>query len=277
MILPTMRSHRILLHSLFLFCVFLLSAGCVHNDRQVAEEAFVQQLVKTSSTLEQKRDFANAVEELQIALTIDPESDKARRELNRLLVKRDLEAIKHFKAGVAARNSNPQAAHREFLEALRIRSDYRDALMALRELQFISSEAIIQARLKREAKAALSKGHNKIQDEDEDSFSEDYSLDIAISSFEDGDYATAIREFDKMKARFPNDPDIQVYLDRSWYNTGMDWFAKKDYKKAVASFSKVRKGFGRVDEYMNKCRQGLKSPALNQDSVSSGHRSSRKR
>ena len=277
MILLTKRSHRVLLHSLFLFFVFLMPAGCVHNDRQVAEEAFVQQKVKTSSSLEQKRDIANALEELKIVLTIDPENDKAREELQRISVKRDQEALKHFKAGIAARNSNPQVAHREFLEALRIRSDYRDALMALRELQFISSEAVIQARLKREAKAASSKGHNKIQDEDEDSLPEDYSLDVAISSFEDGDYVTAIREFNKMKARFPNDPDIQVYLDRSWFNTGMDAYAKKDYRKALSSFSKVRQGFGGVDECMNKCRKALKDPALKKYSVSSGRKSSRKR
>ena len=277
MILPTTRSHRILLHSLFLFYVFLLSAGCVHNDRQVAEEAFVQQLVKTSSTLEQKRDIANALEELKVVLTIDPKNDKAREELNRLSVKRDQEALKHFKAGIAARNSNQQAAHREFFEALKLRSDYRDALMALRELQFISSEAIVQARLKREAKVAFSREHHKIQEEDEDSSPEDYSLDIAISSFEDGDYVTAIREFNKMKARFPNDPDIQVYLDRSWFNTGMDAYAKKDYRKALASFSKVRQGFGGVDECMNKCRKALKDPALKKYSVSSGRKSSRKR
>ena len=262
MILPTIRSHPILFNKLFLLCVFLLPAGCAHNARQAADEAFVQRLMKSSSVLEQKSDIAKALEELKIALTIDPENDKAREELNRLLIKRDLEAEKHFKAGTAVRNSNPQAAHKEYLEALRIRSDHREALMALRELHCISSEGIVQARLKREAKVASSKGHNKIQDEDEDSFSEDYSLDIAISSFEDGDYARAIREFEKMKARFPDDPDIQIYLDRSWYNTGMVWFAKKDYKKAIASFSNVRKGFGRIDEYMLKCRQSLKSPEI---------------
>lgn len=243
----------------FLFSALLTSAGCVNNGKTAVESAYMRQLMKASSAHAEKKDFGNAAEDLKIALTIDPEDTKAAEDLKGLLWKRNLEAEKHYKAGMAVLNSNPQKAREELLDALRVRPDFREAVAALRELHLASSEASLQARLKREARIAAVRTHEKERPDEEEDYTDDYSLDIAISSYEDGDYLTAIRQFEKMKTRFPNDPDIQMYLDRSWYNTGLAYFAKNDYKRALSSFARVRKGFERADEYMVKCRQCLRN------------------
>jgi tetratricopeptide (TPR) repeat protein len=241
-----------------LFWILLISAGCAHNDMQ--GKAFSEQTVQASSTLEKKGDLVKAVEELKIALVVDPDNSKAREELNRMTVKRNLEADKHLKAGIAVRDSNPQGARKEFVAALRIRSDYPEAVTALRGLQLESAEAVLQARTKREAKLAATRVHAKTEADEEEMDGVEYSLDIAIPAFESGDYNTAIHEFGKMKARYPNDPDIKLYLDRSWYNSGIAWFTKKDFHRALTSFAKVPKGFERVDEYVARCRSALKTP-----------------
>lgn len=257
LIKPINRCHIIL--SLAGFCwFFLISAGCAHID--APGKAYAEQTVQASSTFERKGEFANAVEELKIALAVDPGNSNIREKLNRLIVKRDQEAARHFRAGLAFPDSNPKGAKKEFLEALRIRGDYPEAVTALRALQLESAEDRIQARTRKEAKLAAARAHEKTETAEDEADGEDYSLDVAISSFDRGDYDTAIHEFGKMKARYPNDPDIQLYLNRSWYNAGMALFAKKDYHRALASFAKVPKGFERVDEYAAACRSALRIP-----------------
>ncbi len=239
-------------------CVLLISAGCAHID--APGKAFAEQTVQTSSTLEKKGEFAKAVEELKVALAADPDNSSVREKLSRLIVKRDQEAARHFKAGIALPDSNPKGAKKEFLEALRIRGDYPEAVTALRGLQLESAEDRIRVRTRKEARHAAARAHEKTEAAEDEADGEDYSLDVAISSFDTGDYDTAIHEFGKMKARYPNDPDIQLYLDRSWYNAGIALFTKKDYSKALASFAKVPKGFDRVNEYTAACRSALKIP-----------------
>ena len=111
-----------------LLSTLLISAGCAHNN--APGKAFAEQTVKASSTHEKKGDLVKAVEELKIALVVDPGNSKAREELNRITVKRNLEADKHLKAGIAVRDSNPQGARKEFVAALRIRGDYPEAVTA---------------------------------------------------------------------------------------------------------------------------------------------------
>lgn len=254
---PINRCHVIL--SLSGLCwVLLISTGCAHID--APGKAFAEQTAQASSNFEKRGDLVDAVEELKIALAVDPDNSSVREKLNRLIVKRDQEAARHFKAGLALRDSNPKVANKELLEALRIRGDYPEAVTALRGLQLESAEGRIQARTRKEARLAAARAHEKTETAEDEADAEDYSLDIAISSFDTGDYDTAIHEFGKMKARYPNDPDIQSYLDRSWYNAGIALFTKKDYRRALTSFAKVPKGFERVDEYAAACRSALKIP-----------------
>ena len=241
-----------------LLWVALMAGGCAHVEKPASTAAVAEKLVETSTTMEKRGEIVGAVEDLKVALAIDPDNTRAREELNRMLAKRNSEAEQHYRAGTAARDSNAQEARREFLNALRLNPDHAEAITALRELQLSTSEAIIQARLKKEAARTSAKERPKAHADDEDLDLDAYSLDIAVSAFEEGDYATAIREFGKMKARYPNDPDIQAYIDRSWYNQGIALFNRKNYRKALEAFSKVRKGFDNVDGYIAKCRQALK-------------------
>lgn len=244
-------------------CCFLFTSVPVNRGHAATapRPALAQESVQTSAALEEKGDIVNAVEELKIALTIDPRNTKAREELTRLLVKRDIQAENHLKAGNAIRTSNPAGARKEYLRSLRIRNDYPEALMALRGLQQTASIDSIHSRQKKEARIASSKAEERERAAEDDQSTGDYSLDIAISALEDGDFATAIREFEKMKVLYPKDPDIQAYLDKSWYNSGKASFIKMEYKKALHAFSKVRKGYENVADYITKCKQALKKAA----------------
>ena len=234
-------------------------AGCAHVEKQAPGAVEVKQRVETSTTMEKRGDTVSAVEDLKIALAIDPKNRKAREELNRLIVKRNSEAEQHYRSGTALRDSNSQSARKELLSAIRLRPDYDEAIMALRELQLATVEAIIQARLKKESARAATRAKPKAHADEEELDMEAYSLDLAVSAFEEGDYAAAIRQFNIMKARYPKDPDIQAYLDRSWYSNGIEQFNKKNFRRALESFSKVPRGYDHVGDYIAKCRQALKS------------------
>ena len=253
--LLTDRYQNLESRACFLIVMVFTITGCAST---APGPTFVQKTVQISTALEEKGDIVDAVEELKIALTVDPKNTKVQESLARLLTKRDQQAEKHLRTGIALRNSNPAEARKEFLRALRIRNDYSEALTALRELQLNSSKALIQNRIKKEAKAAASKAAAQEKEAEEDTSTGDYSLDIAISALEDGDFSTAISEFEKIRAVYPNDPDIKEYLDKSWFNYGKASYIKMEYKKALSSFTKVRKGYENVDDYIAKCKQALK-------------------
>jgi len=96
----------------------LLICGCAHEPAQEfaprQEESFKNSVIK-----EERGDITEAVEELKVALTIDPANKRVRDELVRLMEKRDREAEKRFKAGMALKDSDPLAAVKEFIAALR--------------------------------------------------------------------------------------------------------------------------------------------------------------
>jgi len=132
-------------------------------------------------------------------------------------------------------------------------------MRALKNLQLESSEASLRARIKKQATPSPNKAQADV--------AEDYEtvsyMDAAISFYEEGDYTSAIRELQKVRTRYPRDPEITRYLNLSWYNLGISSFNKKDYFKALDLFSNVKSDFERVNEYVKKCRQELKKNAEN--------------
>ncbi len=241
----------------FVSWIFLIFAGCAHDDAR--ERAFIGQTLLASSSYEKNGELGNAVEELKVALAVDSGNSDIREKLERLTEQRDREAKKHFKAGMAVSNSDLKGAKKEFLKALRIRIDYPEAVEELRKIRLAVTESAIETRIRKEAKSAAVKPHGKMEAVgDEGTEGEDYSLDAAIAAFDAGDFDAAVREFEKMRVRYPNDPDIRAYLDNSWYYSGIASFNRKDYDRALASFTRVPKGFQRVDEYVAKCRAARK-------------------
>ncbi len=253
--------HCTYLLTMVFICVVAMAAGCAHVEKQAPVTTKAKPRVETSTTTEKRGYVSDDVEDLKITLATDPKNKKAREELNRLITKRKSDAEVHYKTGTAVRDSNAQEARKELLNALRLRPDYEEAITTLRDLQLAAAETSIQARLKREAAHASTPVKQKLPSDEEELDTQTYSLDIAIAAFEEGDYVKAIREFSKMKSRYPNDPDIQAYLDRSWYSNGVELFNKKSYRKALDSFLKVPKNFDTVGEYIAKCRQALKIDA----------------
>ncbi len=241
---------------LLLLLAILFAGGCAHTPVTTFPE-LPEASIKSSSEFEQKGNLTAAVERLKIALTIDPANTRAQEELKRLMLKRNIEAEKRYKAGLALRESDSDGARKEFIAALRIRSDYMEAVKALKDLQLESSEATLQVRARKEA---ASRQQTKNQQQEEESL-DDTHLDTAIAFYDDGNYASAIQELQRAKLRTPNDPEVNKYLNLSWYNSGIAWFNKKDYHKALDAFSMVKKKFENVDDYIRKCRQSMKNVA----------------
>lgn len=245
-----------------LLSLLLMAGGCAHVESVRKVQDFPKQpedSMKSSTVLEDKGDISAAVEELKIALTLDPDNLKAKEQLGRLVEKRNKLAGEHYQAGMALKQSDLQGAKREFLMALRIRSDYQDAMLELKNLQLESSEATLQVRAKREAASAV-RANERSQASYEEA-ADETTFERAVSLFEDGDYATAIHEFQKAKSHSPNDSEIQRYLNLCWYDLGIALSRKKEYRKALEAFSKVKKGFENVDDYLKKSRSGLKQQA----------------
>ncbi len=239
-----------LTYVLILAAILLIAGGCAHEMPQKPDES-----IKQSDASEEKGDIAIAVEELKIALTIDPNNSVAKEKLNKLIIKQAKLAEEHYKAGLALKQTNLQGAKKEFLAALRIRTDYQEAMKELKNLQLESSEATLQVRAKREASVARTQEKVKITYEET---VEETATDRAIALFEDGDYAAAINEFQKARSHSPNDPEIQRYLNLCWYNIGVSHYKKGEYSKALNAFTKVKKGFEDTDNYEKKCRSEQK-------------------
>ncbi|MEI6208847.1 MAG: tetratricopeptide repeat protein [Desulfuromonadales bacterium] len=246
---------------ILLLWALLLSGGCAHETPKPTEEIIKppekpvinSQELEKSEQYEQKGDLTAAVERLKIALTIDPGNIRAQEEMKRLIVKRNSEAEKRYQAGLARKKTDPDGARKEFLAALRIRSDYTEAVRALKDLQLESSEFSIQTRARKEAASRIQVKH---QESVEDILEEAY-IDNAIAFYDAGNYAAAIQELQQAKIRSPNDPEINKYLNLSWYNSGIAWFKMKEYKKALDAFSKVKKKFENSDDYIRKSRLAL--------------------
>lgn len=241
--------------------VLLLAGGCAHEAPQLPPSSqALNDSVKKSHEQEFRGDLTAAVEQLKIALTIDPDNSVAREELKRLTIKRDQLAEKHYRSGITLAEKDASSAQREFLKALRIRSDYPEAVRALKELQLESSEHTIQARAKKQVAARTQQPKSTV--EYEESVEATY-LDTAIAFYEDGNYGAAISALQKAKSKSPRDPEVNRYLNLSWYKSGVALFNRHDYRQALDAFVRVAKRFELVEEYISKCRQALKDKAEN--------------
>jgi tetratricopeptide (TPR) repeat protein len=236
---------------LFLLCVVLLNA-CAPALKHTPSEEYM----KKSSSLEQTGNITEAIEELKIALTIDPTNSSAKEQLKRLSEKRDQEAEKHYKAGLSIKESDPAGASREFITALRTKPDYQVVVDELKKQHLTMSESKLRSRvITKKDSMSRKRGEEGVEEE------ENYYLGIAISLYENGEYQAAIDELLKARSKYPRNSEISQYLNLYYYNLGILYYDKKDYTKALSTFSKVKKGFGKTEEYIKKTRAMLKNSA----------------
>lgn len=258
------QNNRSLVSRYVLLAALCAAAGCVHERPADDEQAMalkavwdpvVREALDASRDYDRKGELARAVEQLKVALTVDPANAVARQDLSRLEAECHREATRYYTAGLAERDSNPQQARKKFLAALRIRPDLIEAVNALKDQQLLAAETSIQRRLQREHQEEREAAPKAKPAEKAPAAS--FSLEKAMSAYQSGDYATAIVEFKKMKARLPNDPDIAKYLDSAYYQDGLAKYKRKEYRKALESFTKVHKGFENVDDYIARCKEEL--------------------
>jgi tetratricopeptide (TPR) repeat protein len=220
--------------------------------------AFLQHedYVKKSASLEQTGDISAAIEELKIALTIDPSNTTAQDKLKKLYAVRDIEVDKHYKAGLALKENDSQAATKEFLTALRINPDFQSAIDELKSQHLAFAESKLRSRTHARGEESRKKG------EETESVTEESShIGLAISLYENGEYQAAINELLKARAKNPKNAEIIKYLNLSYYNLGVYHYNNRDYMRALRTFTKVKRGFGHTDMYIKKTRVMLKSLA----------------
>lgn len=206
--------------------------------------------MKNSIALEQKGDTTSAIEELKIALTIDPENSSAKSQLEKLSEKRDKEAEKHYQKGLSLKESDPQEAAREFITALRIKPDYRSAVDELKKQHLEFTIGKLETRMK--TSKEMREGEREVGEDDVD------HLSIAISFYEHGNYQAAINELLKVRSRHPRSSEVHRYLNMSYYNMGKMYYDKKDYVNALHMFTKIKGGSGNADPYVTKARAMLR-------------------
>jgi len=152
----------------------------------------------------------------------------------------DKETKKHFQKGLSLKKTDPSKARMEFLTALRIKPDFQPAIDELKDVHLLAAKIRLLA-----------------PSGDADTGVEDY-LSVALSLYEDGDYAGAIHEFLKAKEKYPKNPEITKYLNLSYYKHGISLFEKGEYKESLRMFSNLRPDFEKAGEYLKKVRAGLK-------------------
>jgi tetratricopeptide (TPR) repeat protein len=237
-----------------LFIPLILCGVCLHGCAPVLTSP--EEYVKKSSSLEQTGDISAAIEELKVALTVDPSNTSAQEQLKRLCAIRDNDAEKHYKAGLTLKESDPPAATREFLTALRIKPDFQSAVDELKNQHLAIAESKLRSRA-----IVRGEGTKKKGEEDEAVEEESNYLGLAISLYENGEYQAAINELLKVKTKYPRNTDIIKYLNLSYYNLGVYYYNKRDYMKALSMFTKVKKGFENTEPYIKKTRIMLKNLA----------------
>src|SRR3972149_1154381 len=211
---------------------------------------FLDEHLKKAVSLEQQGEILGAIEEFKIALTIDPTNDEAKVGLKRLSEMADIEAEKHYQKGLSLKKTDPSKTRTEFLIALRLKPDYQLAIEELKGWHIFVAKSRLLA-----------------PPGETDTGVEDY-LSVALSLFEDGDYAGAIQEFLKAKEKYPKNPEIVKHLNLSYYKQGVAHFEKGEYKNALQMFLNLKPDFEKVGDYIKKVKVGLKKTA--EDSYKNG-------
>jgi tetratricopeptide (TPR) repeat protein len=206
---------------------------------------------KRSIALEQAGDTTSAIEELKIALTIDPDNSHAKAQLQRLSEKRDQEAQRHFQWGLSLKEKDPQGARRAFLTALRIKPDYMSALDELKKQHLELTVSKLESRMT----ASRENGENEKETKEDD-----YGyLGIAISFYENGNYQAAINELLKAKSKYPRSSEVSKYLNMSYYNMGKVYYDNKDDMNALHMLTKVKKESENAEPYVTRARVMVKN------------------
>jgi tetratricopeptide (TPR) repeat protein len=246
MITPKIKKVNLLHLSAIFISLILLSACAPAIKHTISEEQF-----KKSIALEQTGDTTSAIEELKIALTIDPDNAYAKAQLERLSEKRDKEAQKHYQTGLSLKERDPQGATREFLTALRIKPDYKSAVDELKKQHFELTVSKLETRMK---------ASRESPEEEKEVKEDDYGyLGIAISFYEHGNYQAAINELLKAKSKYPRSSEVSKYLNMSYYNMGKLYYDNKDYTNALHMLTKVKKGSENAEPYVTRAKAMLKN------------------
>ena len=201
--------------------------------------------LKRALSLEKQGEIPGAIEEFKIALTIDQTNDEAKAGVKRLSAMADIEAEKHYQKGLSLKKNDPSKARTEFLIALRLKPDNPLVIEELKGWHIFIAKSRLLA-----------------PSGETDTGVEDY-LSVALSLYEDGDYAGAIQEFLKAKEKYPKNPEIIKHLNLSYYKQGVAHFEKGEYKNALQMFLNLKPDFEKVGDYIKKVKAGLKKMAEN--------------
>lgn len=220
------------------FCmVVILAAGCAPAVKPVSTE----DSLRAAMELERKGDLAGAIDNLRLVLTLNPEDPAAREQLARLLQQRDGKATRHYQTGLELKRTDPAAAQREFLAALRCKNDYPAALAELRALQ----QTVTAGKLVKDTPDSTYPAEGAI---------EAMPFDDAVALYNSGDYAEALQQFQALRSK-QTGTDVARYISLCYYKLAIEAYQRKEYQRSQELFAKVGPNFERTSDYLAKIRK----------------------
>ncbi|MBN1831978.1 MAG: LysM peptidoglycan-binding domain-containing protein [Deltaproteobacteria bacterium] len=118
------------LTTITLFCALLV--GCALPLTKKSPERISEEYLRMGEAYEQEGEWVGALKQYTLALTVNPSGQETRKRLER--VKREIKekARQHYETGLELyREGIYGRAHREFLNALRLRPDYPEVIKIL--------------------------------------------------------------------------------------------------------------------------------------------------
>jgi tetratricopeptide (TPR) repeat protein len=215
------------------------------------EDRFVRESIAKAKELEAAGQLPEAWRQYKIALTVRP-NDRAAKE-GRERVEKALRkgAEDHYRAGLRMQKEGKQPqALQQFLTALRLWPDHREALqMALAKrpvaaekqvVQKVPSEAEIEEPsqgLSAEKEDLAPSEKAPVQEEEKEVVDQTAEYrEQGMELYREGKYQEALSEFGKVLNVKPDDPVAKDYCYRSSFELAVEYFRKKEYLAAKEQF-----------------------------------------
>jgi peptidoglycan/xylan/chitin deacetylase (PgdA/CDA1 family)/TolA-binding protein len=219
--------------------------------------------------LEQQGDLAAASIQWEILRALDPDNAAVDRQLT-LLHERIRQGVEdHMRLGVrAVKHQDFERAQREFLTVLALDPLQTRPRTYLRNLEQDRLKAVQRAKLARLSKAQqqtrmrqVHTNHQPPRTAKTQATSESDQLDVALTDFRQGNYATSIRVLRTALIKHPEDTRLKLYLAEAHFQLARRLYEQGNLAEARAHFEAARKTYPskipQINLYLKHIKQQL--------------------
>jgi tetratricopeptide (TPR) repeat protein len=210
---------------------------------QAPEDRFARDSIERAQKFEAAGQLTEALRQYKIALTVWPNDRVAKEGGERVQKALRRGAEEHYKAGLRLqKEGKQQQALQQFLTALRLWPDYREALQmaTMRVPVPVEKQPVQKAQPEPqiEEMPALPLSEKAPVQEEQQEAVEQIAVyrEYGIELYRESRYQEALSEFNKVLGVKPDDPVAKEYSYRSSFQLAMEFFQKKDYLAAKEQF-----------------------------------------